>query len=145
MFHDDQHIQQPESGRYHDAEVTSDDGGGVIPEEGGPTLIAARLAGGPNGTFGRYLRTVRGDTRRPSFSNNSSAMRSSPHEGFSRAILRIRTLEVKRNRRAARLAFATPVKPEAPAVPTDEGSGCHDGQGAAPIEPATEPQQGQAR
>jgi hypothetical protein len=31
-----------------------------------------------------------GDTRRPSFSNNSFAMRSSPHEGFSCATLRIR-------------------------------------------------------
>jgi hypothetical protein len=36
-----------------------------------------------------YFRMVRGDTRRPSFSRSSLAMRSSPHEGFSRAIRRI--------------------------------------------------------
>src|SRR5580700_9137780 len=33
---------------------------------------------------------VRGDTRRPSLSSNSLAIRSSPHEGLSPAILRIR-------------------------------------------------------
>ena len=40
--------------------------------------------------LGRYFRMVRGDKRKPSFSSNSLAIRSSPHEGFSPAILRIR-------------------------------------------------------
>ena len=39
--------------------------------------------------FGMYFRTVRGDTRRPSFSNSSLVMRSWPHVGFSRAIWRM--------------------------------------------------------
>src|SRR6202022_1323788 len=36
-----------------------------------------------------YFRTVRGETPMPSFTNNSLAILSSPHTGFSRAILRI--------------------------------------------------------
>ena len=38
-----------------------------------------------------YLRTVRGDTRNPSFSSSSLAVRSSPHTGFSSEICRIRS------------------------------------------------------
>ena len=53
-------------------------------------------------------------------------------------------LELRRNPRPARLAFPTPEQLEALAVPTDEGFGRHDGQRAAPIEPAAEPQEGQA-
>ena len=45
--------------------------------------------GRPRGGRGRYLFTVRGDTRIPSFNSNSLAMRSSPQEGFSFAIRRI--------------------------------------------------------
>jgi hypothetical protein len=37
-----------------------------------------------------YFRTVRGDTRRPSLSRSSLAIRSCPHVGFSQAIRRIR-------------------------------------------------------
>ena len=36
-----------------------------------------------------YLPTVLGETRIPSFSNNSLEIRSCPHNGFSMAILRI--------------------------------------------------------
>src|SRR6266852_8060709 len=36
-----------------------------------------------------YFRTVRGETWMPSFTNSSLAIRSSPHAGFSPAILRI--------------------------------------------------------
>jgi hypothetical protein len=36
-----------------------------------------------------YFRTVRGETQMPSFTNSSLAIRSSPHAGFSPAILRI--------------------------------------------------------
>ncbi len=38
----------------------------------------------------KYLLTVRGDNRIPSFTRNSLAMRCSPHAGFSFAIRRIR-------------------------------------------------------
>jgi hypothetical protein len=54
------------------------------------------------------------------------------------------TLELQRNPRPAGLAFPTPEQQEALAVATDEGSGCHDRQCAALIEPAAEPQEGQA-
>ena len=37
-----------------------------------------------------YFPTVRGETRIPSLTNSSLAIRSSPHHGFSAAILRIR-------------------------------------------------------
>ena len=36
--------------------------------------------------FGMYLRMVRGNTRRPSLSTSSLAIRSSPHDGFSEAM-----------------------------------------------------------
>jgi len=45
--------------------------------------------GCPRGRFGMYLRTVRGETRIPSLSSSSLAIRSSPHRRFSIAILRI--------------------------------------------------------
>ena len=54
-------------------------------------------------------------------------------------------MELRRNPRPARLAFPTPEKLEALAVPGDEGFRRHDNQCAAPIEPAAEPQKGQAR
>jgi hypothetical protein len=39
--------------------------------------------------LGRYFHTVRGETRKPSLSNSSLAMRSLPHVGFSRAMRRM--------------------------------------------------------
>ena len=48
------------------------------------------LLGRPLGNPGKYLLTVRADTRIPRFRRSSLAMRSSPHEGFSCAIRRIR-------------------------------------------------------
>jgi hypothetical protein len=44
----------------------------------------------PGGRRDRYVLTVRGDSRIPSFTRNSLAMRSSPHGGFSFAFRRIR-------------------------------------------------------
>ena len=52
--------------------------------------------------------------------------------------------ELQRNPWPAGLAFPVPVKLEAFAVPTDKGFGRHEGQSAAPIEQAAEPQQRQA-
>jgi hypothetical protein len=43
----------------------------------------------PGGLMGMYFLTVRGETRIPSFTNSSLAVRSSPQSGFSVAILRI--------------------------------------------------------
>ena len=53
------------------------------------------------------------------------------------------SLELRRNPRPARLAFSTPEKLEALAVPTDEGFGCHDRQCLWPIELAAEPDERQ--
>ena len=44
-----------------------------------------------------YLATVRGETRRPSLSSNSSAIRFSPQLGFSAAIWRITSLKLPDN------------------------------------------------
>ena len=54
-------------------------------------------------------------------------------------------LELRRNSWPAGLAFPTPEKLEALAVPTNESSRGHDGQSAVPIEPAAQPQQVQSR
>jgi hypothetical protein len=69
---------------------------------------------------------VRGDKRKPSFSSNSFAIRSSP-QGVLASHLADQMSEVRRNPRPARLAFPTPEKLEALAVPSNEGSGRHDG------------------
>jgi hypothetical protein len=44
---------------------------------------------GRRGRDGMYRRTVRGDSRMPSFSRSSLAMRSSPHVRFAAAIVAI--------------------------------------------------------
>jgi hypothetical protein len=76
MFHDHQHIKQPEGRRRNHAESQA--------------MMAAAC------DFIRYFRTVRGDTRRPSLSRSSLAMRSSPHEGFSRGDHGAKTAAEKR-------------------------------------------------
>ena len=53
-------------------------------------------------------------------------------------------LELRRDTRPARLAFPTPEKLEAFAMPTDEGLGRHEGQGVSPIEASAEPHERQA-
>jgi hypothetical protein len=83
MMDHHQHMEQPEGRRHRDEEIIGDDCLGVVAQERGPTLIAAWVA---RGRFGMYLRTVRGETRRPSLSNSSLAIRSSPHSGFYVAI-----------------------------------------------------------
>jgi hypothetical protein len=45
VFHDHKHIKSSESGTCDDAEVTGDNGLGVILEKGWPTLFAARVIG----------------------------------------------------------------------------------------------------
>ena len=53
----------------------------------------------------RYLPTVRGDTRSPSLSRSSSAMRASPQMGFSAAILRISSRRSRGRQRRPRGDF----------------------------------------
>jgi sugar lactone lactonase YvrE len=44
VFHDHQHVKQPESRARDDAEVTGNDGRRVILQKGGPALVVARVA-----------------------------------------------------------------------------------------------------
>src|SRR5713226_6884397 len=55
MFHDHDHIQQPERRRHHDAEVTGDAGRGVILEKRCPTLISASDAAWGGGRLWQIL------------------------------------------------------------------------------------------
>jgi hypothetical protein len=52
-------------------------------------------------------------------------------------------LKFERDWPSAGFGLAAPKEPEALAVPRDEGSGLHDGQSVAPIEPAAEQHQRQ--
>jgi hypothetical protein len=75
QFHDHLYIEDAESGGHYDEEITDHRCCGSGFRLGPPAV--------------RYLCTVRGETRIPSFSFNSLAMRSSPQVGFSAAIFRI--------------------------------------------------------
>jgi hypothetical protein len=55
VFHNHQHVKQPESRARDDAEVTGDDGVGVILQKGGPSLIAATAAGRSGWYLGQIL------------------------------------------------------------------------------------------
>jgi hypothetical protein len=79
VFHDHQQVKQPESRARDGAEITSDDGRRVILQKGGPALIVAPVATAwRGGRLWQVFPDRAGETRRPSFSNNSFAMRSSP-------------------------------------------------------------------
>jgi hypothetical protein len=86
MFNDDKHIEKSERRRDRHEEVAGHDRLRVVAKKGRPALIAARAARRP---LGMYFLTVRGETCNPNLSINSLAIRSSPHRGFSLAILRI--------------------------------------------------------
>jgi hypothetical protein len=92
-----------------------------------------------------YFRIVRGDTRRPSFSSSSFAIRSSPHEGVLSRNLSNHILKRGWDRSPASFGLPAPEKAEALALPSDQGLGPHHGQSIAPIEPAAEQYQSQAR
>ncbi len=87
VLDDHEQVENAERRRDRHEEIAGDDLARVVAQEGRPTLIAARAP--RRGRFGMYLRTVRGETRRPSFSSSSLAIRSSPQIGFSVAIRRI--------------------------------------------------------
>jgi hypothetical protein len=86
MLDHHKHIQQTKCRCNGDGEVAGNDSLGVQAQK-----VDQRKSplGRPRGRRGRYLFTVRGDTRIPIFNSNSLAMRSSPHAGFSFAIRRI--------------------------------------------------------
>jgi hypothetical protein len=68
-------------------------------------------------------------------------MRSSPHDGFSRAIRRINRCKLGRDRAPAGLGLPAPEKAEALAVPSHKSIGLHDRQSASPVEPTAEQHQ----
>ncbi len=85
MFDHHKHVSQPERRGHDDQEIAGND------------WCTRRnvdqrklLRGRPGGRGGKYFRTVRGDTRIPSFNKSSFAIRSSPHQGFWFAMRRIR-------------------------------------------------------
>jgi hypothetical protein len=88
--------KQLESGARDHAEVAGDDGGGVILEKEDHHWSWRQRPREGLEPWTNILRIERGDRRRPSFRSNSLAMRSSPREGFSRAVWRIENLEFRR-------------------------------------------------
>jgi len=84
-FHRHEHIQDAKGGRHRHEEIAGHHRLGVVPHK-----AASSLAGCPARPF-KYLRTVRDDTRMPSLSCSSFAIRSSPQVGFSRPISWIST------------------------------------------------------
>jgi hypothetical protein len=89
VFHHDNHIEKPKGDRDHHAKVA-----GTMAAAWLRTNVRQRWEGmrcpRPGSTrFGMYFRTVRGDTRRPSLSWSSLVIRSSPHDGLSRAMQRM--------------------------------------------------------
>ncbi len=78
-----EHQEEAKRGRHHDTEITGDDRLGMVADKGPPALRRATVRPPAIQMPGRYFRTVRGDTRRPSLSSNSLAIRSWPQVGFS--------------------------------------------------------------
>ena len=76
VFHDHKDIEEPKGRRHYHTEVTGDDSCGMIADKRPPTLGRHALPWPWSTRLGMYFRTVRGDTRRPSLSNSSLAMRS---------------------------------------------------------------------
>ena len=85
-LYDYKHIEKLECRCNHGQKITGNDCLGMIGHEGGPALIATRLSAW---ALGMYFRTVRAETRIPSLSKSSLAMRSSPQDGLLTAISRI--------------------------------------------------------
>ena len=87
QFHHHEHIKGAEAGRHDDEEVAGHDRFGVMVNEREPTLVWTGRA--HRAPLRSYFSTIRGETRIPSFSFNSLAMRLSPQVGFSAPISRI--------------------------------------------------------
>src|SRR5215831_2267743 len=86
-LHPHEYVQVSKSGCDHDEKVTGHDDLGMVVDEGQPALFRIRRT--YRATVSQVLPMVRGETRIPSFSCSSWAMRSSPQVVFSAAISRI--------------------------------------------------------
>ncbi len=69
------------------------------------------------------------------------AMRSSPDDGFSRAMRRMNACRSIRSV-GVQVSIPPPEHPEPLVMPTDQRRRLHDDDGLAPVEPASEPDQG---
>src|SRR5688500_8888125 len=85
---DSEYIQPAERCGDHNEEIAGSDPLGMVADEGQPTLLWIGRA--RRSTTAQVPSNARGDTRRPSFSFNSLAIRSSPHVTFAAAIAWIR-------------------------------------------------------
>src|SRR4029077_16309352 len=113
----------------------------------------------PRGSLscGQYARTVRGETRIPSFTESSAAMRSSPPVGFSctmRPLAPGRVLlphahnqlaKIFRNPRSSQPRLPPPKQLEPLAMPADEGLRLNNHQCRSPVEQLRPYNQGEAR
>src|ERR1017187_7864584 len=143
MFHDRQHVEESKAGTRYYEEVAGDDGRRVVLEKGRPTLIATAVT-----ARARRLGQIFSDgARRHAQAEFHQQLVGDSLLAPGGILARHRadqTLEVGRNPRPARLALLTPEELEALALPTDEGSGRHHRQRAAPIEPTAEQYERQA-
>src|SRR5208282_3153807 len=129
-------------GTRYDEEVAGDDGRRVILEKGRPTLIATTVTAGRARRFGQIFPD---GARRYAQAEFHQQLVCDPLLAPGRILARHhadQTLEVGRNPRPASLALVTPEQLGALALPTDEGSGRHHRQCAAPIKPTAEQYQG---
>src|SRR5271163_2412906 len=142
MFHDHQHIEDSKRGARYYEEVAGDDGRRVVLEKGRPTLIATTVAAGHARRLGHKFPD---GARRHAQAEFHQQLVGDSLLAPTRILARHRsdqTLEIGRNPRPASLALLTPEQLRAPTLPTDEGSGRHQRQRTAPIEPTAEQYQG---
>ena len=98
-------VEQAKGGGDHHAEVTCHDGLGMIADKCLPALGRHTWPGPWSRRFGMYLRTVRGDTRRPSFSKQLIGNALLAPCGVIPGHLTDERLQVRRNARSSRVDF----------------------------------------
>src|SRR5262245_52848207 len=83
-LHDHEHVEKLEASRHGHKEVAGEHGACMISRERAPRLGTRAIL--RSGTGAHIRRTVRGETRIPSFTKSSEAIRSSPHMRLAAAI-----------------------------------------------------------
>ena len=145
MLHHHKHVKDSEPSGYYDAEITGDNQPGVIPEKDRPPLIVPRSTA----RRGRQLRHVLPDcARRHAQTELQQQLVCDPLLALRGVLARNLSNHILKrgwDRSPASFGLPAPEKAEALAVPGDQGLGPHHGQSIAPIEPAAEQYQNQAR
>lgn len=98
MVDDNEHIEDLERRRDYSEEVTCDDYFRMIPDEGGPTLIGVPAMRPVASPLGHVLSDTTWRDPQSELEQDSRAIRSSPHAGFSKAIRRIKTCRSRGNK-----------------------------------------------